>query len=229
MYARRKELAALETLDYLPDIELLTPQQIRDSTEQISRARNKRDILKTKGGKAGIQKRILDITQQYPCSPLIAVLNHREWLMDDKVQFMRNDNKLVQSVMDTWSHTINHWSLNDFYSMYTDPKCKPYFEAPTDDVFQYYYTVEESLEVINKLLSFQFDDNELDILDFLYDVYDICERVRPKCNSLLVYSPPSAGKNYFFDMILAFYLNKGQMGNPNKHNTDRDWETVLTR
>nr|QRQ90264.1 MAG: nonstructural protein [Parvoviridae sp.] len=219
MDARREELKSLEGVNYLPDVELLTSDEIRHTNEQINRARSERAIVKRKGGKAELQKRIIELCQLYPCSPLIAVLNHREWLLDPQVQFMRNDNKLVQSVMDNWSHIINNWKLDNFISLYNDPKCKPYFEAPTDEIFNYYYTVEESLKILEDFLSFQFNGNELAIYDFLMDVHDICERVIPKCNTLVVYSPPSAGKNFFFDMILAFYLNKGQMGNPNKHNS----------
>ncbi len=128
---------------------------------------------------------------------------------------MRNDNKLVQSVLDTWSQTLNCWAVEDFIKLYDDPKCKPYFDSNSRD---FYLNIDDSLKVINHLLNFQFGNNELDIYDFMCSVYDICERKIAKLNSLLIYSPPSAGKNFFFDMIMSFYINKGQMGNPNKYN-----------
>lgn len=212
---RREEFNKVETRFTIPDFELLETEQIGDTIEEIHRARVKRDIVKGKGGKAEIQRRIIELCQNYPSSPIASIINKKEWISDPIVQFMRNDNKLVQSVLDTWSHTINKWSIQEYIKLYEDEKCFPYFDSDSKD---YYLSIDESMVVVQKLLQYQFDDNELAIYDFLCDVYDVCERKVPKLNSILVYSPPSAGKNFFFDFILSFYLNKGQMGNPNKHN-----------
>lgn len=211
----RKEFNQMETRFSLSDFELLETQQIRDSLDEIHRSRSKRDIVKGKGGKAEIQRCIINLCQTYPSSPIVSIINKKEWIQDPVVQFMRNDNKLVQNVLDTWSHTINKWSIQDFIKLYEDPNCFPYFDSDDKD---YYLSIDESMIIIQKLLQYQFNDNELAIYDFICDIYDICERKVPKLNSILIHSPPSAGKNFFFDMIMSFYLNKGQMGNPNKHN-----------
>ena len=35
---------------------------------------------------------------------------------------------------------------------------------------------------------------------------------------MIIHSPPSAGKNFFFDAIKDFYINCGQLSNANKYN-----------
>ncbi len=77
-----EEQHSLETRFTIPDIELLTPEQIRDSTEEIHRARNKRDIVKGKGGKAEIQRRIITLCQENPSSPIASIINKKEWISD---------------------------------------------------------------------------------------------------------------------------------------------------
>ena len=54
---------------------------------------------------------------------------------------------------------------------------------------------------------------------FVTDLYNILERKTPKLNTLVIYSPPSAGKNYFFDCIKDFYINVGHLCNANKYNS----------
>lgn len=40
----------------------------------------------------------------------------------------------------------------------------------------------------------------------------------PKRNAFYIVGPPSSGKNFFIDMVCAFYLNTGNMGNFNRTN-----------
>lgn len=63
----------------------------------------------------------------------------------------------------------------------------------------------------------------------MQDVYDICEMKKPKINSLFILSAPNAGKKYFFDAILHFYCNFGQVGNFNKYSSFPLQEAVNKR
>lgn len=101
--------------------------------------------------------------------------------------------------------------------MYSDPTCTPCFSATNGRPQDMYYDVERSVELLTTLLQFQFQHEELAIFDFLQKLFDVIDKRSVKCNSILVYSPPSGGKNFFFDTIMSFLLNKGQMGNPNKN------------
>lgn len=91
------------------------------------------------------------------------------------------------------------------------------FNAPLGNVDSYYYTLEESLEVLNRLLLYQCDNDKSRRDKFLCDLLDILNRKRPKQNTLFILSPPNAGKNYFFDAVLHYCINFGQMGNFNRY------------
>ena len=84
----------------------------------------------------------------------------------------------------------------------------------------------EALEIFTNLLKFQFEDDEAQIKEFLQSVVNVLDwqpykqiGTNTKCNTLLVQSPPSAGKNFFFDTIFQVLLNFGQLGTANKSDT----------
>ena len=88
-----------------------------------------------------------------------------------------------------------------------------------------YYSLEESITVLDRLLRFQFDDDEILIKDFLQNLVNVVDwqpEDNPnscvKRNTFLVHSPPSAGKNFFFDTLFTLCLNLGQLGTANKSN-----------
>lgn len=88
-----------------------------------------------------------------------------------------------------------------------------------------YYSMEESVEILDRLLKYQFDDDENEISKFLQDLVNVVDFQPPenpgsniKCNTFLVISPPSAGKNFFFDTLFTLCLNLGQLGTANKSN-----------
>ena len=68
------------------------------------------------------------------------------------------------------------------------------------------------------MLAYQFDDDVVQIKSFLTTFYNILERKLPKCNTICVWSPPSAGKNFFFDVYLHYLMDYGQLGIMNKTN-----------
>lgn len=158
------------------------------------------------------------IIQQNPVCPLAGIVSTQQWLKHPELRFMRCDHELVKSFLDAKSEELCYWSIHDFYMFYSQPSCFPTFMAGYQNISDTYYNVEDSLIIINKLLQFQFDSDVVQIKSFLQTVYDILERKLPKCNTICVWSPPSAGKNYFFDIYLQYLLNFGQLGIMNKTN-----------
>lgn len=113
---------------------------------------------------------------------------------------------------------ISEWALRDFIIYYNSLETNHLiFNAPNGDIAEHYYDIPTSVKVCIDLLKFQFDNDEDYIKIFVEGVYNICEKLEPKRNSLFIYSPPNAGKNFFFDMVTHFYLNFGQLGNFNKY------------
>jgi len=91
----------------------------------------------------------------------------------------------------------------------------PYFNAYSRNVADIYFRDDESVDIAEQLLYLQFGDDPDVITRLLTDMYEICV---PKRNSMCVVSPPSAGKNYFFNAITSYFLNYGMFDTVNKTN-----------
>lgn len=164
-----------------------------------------------KNGKfAYIRKETKALLLKYYCCPVSAVRDVKEFREDDMLCDPKNKD-YVQAAFDDFGKDLIDLSLRDFYNMLKNRK--PLFNTSMD-----YGTLEESLEWVNQLIKFQFNEDIEQISIFLTSLVDILDKRLPKCNSLCVKSPPSAGKNFFFDMIFAIFLNYGQLGQANKHN-----------
>lgn len=159
-----------------------------------------------------IYEKIQALLEKYPCTPLQAIRLHHEYrqyrvLLDPKYY------RMVDAAIEDFGLRLNNYSLRDFYIFYTKEGCEPVF-----DPSKLYYGIEESLEVIDDLMKFQFNDDEDQIRGFLDMIVTIFDKKLPKMNTLCIHGPPSAGKNFFFDMIFAISVNTGQLTIANKHN-----------
>lgn len=157
------------------------------------------------------------VLSKYPCTPMINITRTEPWLIDPTLKYVREDDRDLLTVIDMLMAKVNTWNYYDFKHMYMSHQCTPLFSSTMLDTGMMYYSVEDSLDVLVRFLEYQFETEDA-IVDFMTNVFNVCERRIPKLNTICVVSPPSAGKNFFFDMILAFYWTKGQMGNPNKNN-----------
>lgn len=174
------------------------------------------------------EQEIETFIMQYPTTPMINITQTVPWLSDPDMRMIRQDDYNFKRVTDMVMSRIATWNFYDFKLLYQSNVCNPLFNALDVDTTSIYYSVEDSLGVILDLLMFQFGD-ELSVISFLKDLWNVCEKKIPKFNTIVIHSPPSAGKNFFFDMVLAFYWSKGQMGNPNRFNTFAYSECVNKR
>nr|QOD39459.1 NS1 [uncultured densovirus] len=161
---------------------------------------------------------ILKKLQMNPMSPIQGLLQHRSWNLDEDFKFIKEDDPQFKIALAHWLTTLVGYSTEEFIQMYTKEEVNLIFAAGVTDPCVYYYNLEDSFEHIMALLNFQFNNDSEAIHCFMTDVFNIVERKLPKLNTMLVISPTSAGKNWFFDMICNFYLNVGHLGNPNRYN-----------
>lgn len=159
-----------------------------------------------------IYEKIQTLLEKYPSTPLSSIKLHEEFrqirmLINPKHQ------KSVTVAIDDFGLRMNNFTLKDFYTFYSREGCEPVF-----DPSKLYFDLDESVQVVDDLLKFQFADDENQIRTFLDDIVTIFDKKLPKCNTLAIVGPPSAGKNFFFDMIFAISVNTGQLTIANKHN-----------
>ncbi|MGL5406220.1 MAG: hypothetical protein ACRDAX_05450 [Propionibacteriaceae bacterium] len=164
-----------------------------------------------------------------------------------KPKILHNTEPLFNRAMSTLNKNFDPQDMQTLSTMFKLPKQKifepitriyrkEYFDGENVDTNLYkdslifsrsktYYNMEDSFKYVDKLLNFQFDGDEDMIKHFLQSLVNVLDwqpESRPgvniKCNTFLVHSAPSAGKNFFFDTILTLFLNFGQLGTANKSN-----------
>lgn len=166
-----------------------------------------------------IQVRVVNLCRENPICPPEAIVKHPLWLTDEELRFKTLADREIKSAISNWTNQLTSWSMADYQKLYNDPKCNPIFSAGYGGNFEtYYYNIENSVNVLEELVSFQCNEDSEQIYNFMNTLYNVLERKVPKLNCMVIHSPPSAGKNYFFDAVKDYYINCGHLSNANKYN-----------
>lgn len=169
---------------------------------------------------AYIRQKTKALLKKYYVSPVIAICDVTEFREDDLLCDPKNKD-YVQAACEDFGKDLNNMSLKELYNMLTDGYDLSKYEVNPNAHFissMTYDNLENSLNVIVDLLKYQCNDDDHLITEFLTNLVNVIDRKIPKLNSFLVVSPPSGGKNFFFDMIFGLLLSYGQLGQANKHN-----------
>lgn len=200
------------------DIQRLFENGYSDAGDGGSNSESTKGRQKGRKENKDILSRVSELLFRYPISPITNIINHKVYLESD-LSMIRGRNCKLNDAFDVISMRFMTWTIKDYYNnIYSKSDCIPIFSAGHIDVKDQYYNVEESTHILEELLKYQFNDNDECIYEFLLSLYNVLDRKIPKCNSILVHSPPSSGKNFFFDACIDYFLNKGQFGRANKHN-----------
>nr|WPR17924.1 MAG: rep 40 protein helicase [Chemarfal virus 36] len=167
-----------------------------------------------------ISWKISELLERTAICPIEGIKSEKCFLQDDFLTDPDNSNKVNEAIK-IWSYKINNYTLREFFNMYNK-------NIEGDLIFsrsKTYLTLEESIEILDRLLIYQFDDDDSQIKEFLQNLVNVVDfqpECNPgsniKCNTFLIHSPPSAGKNFFFDALFTLCLNLGQLGTANKSN-----------
>ena len=141
------------------------------------------------------------ILNEHPVCPLAAIISTHEWLTNKNLRMLRADDSIVKSFLDAKAEEMCYWTMHDFNNFYNQKNCSPTFMAGYQKIEDKYYSIEDSITVVNKLLKYQFDDDPNQVKSFLLDLYNIIERKYPKFNTLVIKSNPNGGKNFFIDIF----------------------------
>lgn len=170
---------------------------------------------------AYIRQKTKALLRKYYCSPIIAIRDVDEFRDDDLLCDPKNRD-YVEAACEDFGRDLNGMSLRQIYNLLTeDYNFTDEMELNPYAIFissMKYDNLENSLNIVTELLTFQCNDDESLIIEFLTNLVNILDRKKPKLNTFVVHSPPTAGKNFFFDMIFGFCLSYGQLGQANKQN-----------
>lgn len=159
-----------------------------------------------------IKQKAKILLSKYHISPLAAVKDMPDFRDDDELSDPKSKDYIVGAFED-FGRDINDKSLRELYEMISANDNTPKFMYSMQ-----YGTLAESVTWIDDLLKYQFNDDDELICKFLNSIVDVIDKKIPKLNTIILHGPPSSGKNFFFDMVLAICLNYGQLGQANKNN-----------
>lgn len=151
-------------------------------------------------------KTLEELLYLYPCCRPDAFYNISEFFNNPNLNYLDDNCKKIRVALRNWCSRIKMWSTRDFINYYNTPNVRPYFNAYSRNSKDVYYDVETSVQIADKLLFLQFDDDADLIAKFLQDILDVCDNAIAKRNSLCVVSPHSAGKNFFFLTLLLRFI-----------------------
>ena len=156
---------------------------------------------------------LADRIRSLGCIPVQNCVLTKLWKFDSDVRFVTEEDKMFRKAVSYVGSLINYKSTLelDEYHKSTKNIFRNYMGDPN-----YYYSVTDSINVIRDFLNFQFNEDREHISKFLQDCINILDKKLPKMNCLEIISPPSSGKNFFFDFLAGFYLNVGTIGNFNR-------------
>lgn len=149
------------------------------------------------------------------CTPIKNLMICSLWKQNEKYSFILKSDRFYLRAIQKLNNIFSSMTYNQFLQYYAGKT--PIFNAYTGDINVYYYNINTCVNILDMLLKYQFDNNIDHIKDFLQKLHNILEKKVPKINCIEVVSPSSAGKNYFFDCVIRFYINSGNIGNFNRH------------
>lgn len=221
-------------LDEMPEfIRQMAAQMAGDGDKLLERFSNVEDdepdqraphrIHANKRRKLGYQEKLqlltLKLLREYPTCPPESIVKTAAWRQCEDLRFKSVSDPFIKIAINVFKNEIAAYTLKDFNDMYSHPECKPLFFSGITPYDQYYYNVENSIQIMSDLVNYQCHGEEDAILDFVTTLYNVLERKLPKLNCIVVYSQPSAGKNFFFDTFKEYFLNSGDLQNPTRYNS----------
>lgn len=159
------------------------------------------------------QQHILDALEKLLVIPIESSCETEEWLKYPELLFLNKADLDYKRACSAYLRKTQFLNFNQLYDIHSNPETVGiYFQRSN----KHYFNLEESYQHVYTLLLHQYNTPE-GVCKFVKRLFDICEKNIPKRNCMQVVGPPNAGKTWFFDMLTAFYLNIGHVGNFDKN------------
>lgn len=167
----------------------------------------KRNQLKSRDTSAFI----LEQLEKLLVIPVDASCDTETWLRHPQLKFYNRSDPDYKKACSVYLRATQFLNFTELYQLHTrDQANAPLYYQRTSQ--QYYFSVEESLAHCEHLLLVQYATPE-QMVQFLFRLYEVCERIQPKKNTMVVTGPPNSGKSWFFEMVAQYHLNVGHVKN----------------
>lgn len=125
--------------------------------------------------------------------------------MNSEYKFIRRGDPTLHTVVEVLGNEITQMSVEDLYEYLIN--VNPYFNAVYGNMTETYYSLEESIEILNFFLDQQMGNGKDDFLEKLLQIVD---KVIPKINCLEVIGEPCSGKKnrFFIAFLYPFWSSR---------------------
>lgn len=169
---------------------------------------------KRRNAKGSKEESLLQFLRECPTCPLLNITQTNIWYQS-QFKFMKRNDPMIQVCIDALTNELIDKTITDLYNYLTG--VTPLFSAVRGNLDEYYYSIEESLNILDNLLLYQCNNSGEQVSIFLNALFSISNKTASKCNTLFVLGPPASGKNFFFDSYVNFFISVGYIGNFNKY------------
>lgn len=114
--------------------------------------------------------------------PIEAACSTNPWLQDTYLSYFDKKNSDYQLACSTINRMISSLTFDQLYEIHTTKGCLQIYNNRSGD---HYYNLEDSIKVCEKLLLHQYETEE-NVKLFLQKLYNICEKIIPKKNTLFI-------------------------------------------
>lgn len=114
------------------------------------------------------------------CVPIEASCTTTDWMATDELIIYDASNPDYKLAVASLQRLTCNLKYNEIQNLHNMPGCLGIYSARNNN---HYFTLEESIQHVEYLLRFQYDEN---FVPFLKRLYDICEKNIPKKNSMFV-------------------------------------------
>lgn len=153
--------------------------------------------------------RLVRAIEEFLVVPFYSTCTVAEWINNPTLNFFDKSDPDYKRAVSTVSRKSTTYTVHQIWDLVRKTNTKKHWYARKDD---HYMDEETSYTYVNHLLLHQYRTDE-EVKRFLQRLFNVCERIEPKRNSMFVLGPPNCGKSWFFDMVCAYYLNVGHVAN----------------
>lgn len=180
-----------------------------NKSEPDTQRSNEENNKNTRNNKRSKGDKLLEFFWKFPSSPINNLFNNTEWF-NSTWKYLPLNHTHIKAVQRIFQRQLCDMSIIDFMNKFQESETL-FYNCGVRDVNDYYYTTDQSIAI--ELLMFQFCNSADRVKEFLCNLHNIEDRLVPKKNCMFILSQPNAGKNFFFDAAIHYFLSFGQIGN----------------
>lgn len=156
-----------------------------------------------------LHRDLVEAIRDFLCVPFYSTCELKGWVEDKQLAFFDKADNDYKRAVNELQRRSQHLSLNEIIQWINESQREPVWYARTEN---HYMDIKESVDILEKLLLFQYD-NVLNVISFLQRLVNILEKKLPKKNTMYIVGTPNSGKTFFCDCVCALMLNVGHVEN----------------